>query len=183
MTDFSRIVTVLSMVLGLGVTRLLLGLVTVFRIRRESPLDWVSLAWAAILFTIQLQYWWAITLLPSVKPTFSFPDFTFLVLLTLMLFLSAALMLPSRSEDEKNGLRAYFEHDGRYALLSLTGFLLLAFLVNIFFFKSSPLSAWALTDVPMIVLPVATFFARSRKVYAALTIAYLPLVAWDVYIS
>ena len=100
-----------------------------------------------------------------------------------MLFLSAALMLPSRSEDEKHGLRDYFEHDGRYALLSLTGFLLLAFLVNIFFFKSSPLSAWALTDVPMIVLPVATFFARSRKVYAALTIAYLPLVAWDVYIS
>lgn len=112
MTDFGRIVTVLSMVLGLGVTRLLLGLVTVFRIRRESPLDWVPLAWAAILFAIQLQYWWAITLLPSVKPTFSFPDFIFLVLLTLMLFLSAALMLPSRSEDEKTGCASILNMTG-----------------------------------------------------------------------
>jgi hypothetical protein len=171
------------MVLGLGVTRILLGFITVFRIRRESPVDWVPLTWASILFVLQLQYWWAITQLPSVKPTFSFLDFVFLVVLTLMLYLSAALMLPNRNDDEKEELRVYFEKDGRYALLALTGYLLLGFFANIFFFNLSPNSNWGLSDIPMIILPVAAFIAKSRRVYAALTIVYVPLAAWDIWIS
>ncbi|PZM14850.1 hypothetical protein CPY51_09110 [Rhizobium tubonense] len=37
--------------------------------------------------------WWVINQLPSLEPAFTFPEFIFLVLLTLMLFLSAALLL------------------------------------------------------------------------------------------
>jgi hypothetical protein len=182
MDDFGRIVTVLSMILGLGVTRLLLGVVTVFRIRRDSSADWVPLAWAAVLFATQLQFWWAITQLPRIMHTFSFPSFLLLVLLTLMLFLSAALLLPSRTEDELGGLRAYFERDGRYALLALSGFLLLAFLVNVSFFEASPLSTWGLLDVPIILMPVIAFLAR-RHVYATVTLLYVPLYALDTWIS
>lgn len=110
------VVTVISMVLGLGIARLLLGLVTVFRIRHYCVMDWLPLAWAGILFASQLQFWWAINHLPSVSRAFSFADFIFLVMLTMMLFLAAALILPNRPEDEKDGLRAHFERDGRYAL-------------------------------------------------------------------
>ena len=39
MDEFQLMATVLSMVLGLRVARLLLALVTVFRIRRKSPID------------------------------------------------------------------------------------------------------------------------------------------------
>lgn len=171
------------MVLGLSVTRLLLGLVTVFRIRRTAPVDWVALVWALILFETQLEYWWSINQLPSVKSSFTFQEFIFLVLLTLMLFLSAALLLPSRSEDEQGGLRLYFERDGRYALLSYSAFLSLGFLVNVFFLKSSIESGWAYTDIVMIILPIAAFFARSRKVYAVITLAYLPLSIFDTVLS
>ena len=121
------------MILGLSVTRLLLGLVTVFRIRRTSPIDWVPLVWAVVLFETQLEYWWAINQLPSLRTTYTFEEFIFLVLLTLTLFLSAALLLPSRNEDELNGLRVYFEQDGRYSLLSYSAFLTLGFVANIFF--------------------------------------------------
>ena len=100
MDEFRLMATVLSMVLGLGVTRLLLALVTVFRIRRQAPIDWLPLAWAAIIFITQLQFWWAITRLPSMGRAFTFADFIFLVSLTLMLFLAAVLLLPTRAEDE-----------------------------------------------------------------------------------
>ena len=38
-----------------------------------------------------------------------FLEFVFLVILAMMLFLSAALLLPSRGEDEQFGLRRYFK--------------------------------------------------------------------------
>lgn len=88
-----------------GVTRLLTGLVTIFRIRRTSPVDWVPLAWSGILFSMQLEYWWAINQLPTLRETFQFSEFIFLVLMTLTLFLTAALLLPSRSEDEAQDYR------------------------------------------------------------------------------
>ena len=183
MDEFRMIATVLSMVLGLGVTRLLLGLVTIFRIRRDSAVDWIPLTWAAILFVDQLQFWWAINQLPSVRQSFAFGDFIFLVVMTLMLFLAAAVLLPSRSEDEKEGLRRYFERDGRYGLLALGAFLVFAFIANIVFLKAAPLAAWSLLDIPMIVLPVAVFFVRSRRWQAWITAAYVPLVAVDIWIS
>ncbi|MGE8144038.1 hypothetical protein ACQKP7_02380 [Pseudomonas frederiksbergensis] len=183
MSNFPIVATVLSMLLGLSVTRLLLGALTVFRIRRAAAPDWVALVWAAMLFTTQLDFWWAVNALPEVKESYSFPEFLLLVLLALSLFVSAALLLPSRSEDEQNGLRIYFEQDGRYALLSLSTYLFLGFAVNILLFKASPISLWATLDVIMIVLPICTFFAKSRKLYSFITLIYVPLNAIDLAIS
>jgi len=81
MSNFPIVATILSMILGLSVTRLLLGVLTVFRIRRVAKPDWVPLAWAGILFTTQLDFWWAVNGLPAIKVTFTFLEFLLLVLL------------------------------------------------------------------------------------------------------
>jgi len=183
LTNFPIVATVLSIILGLSVTRLLLGALTVFRIRRSVAPDWVALVWAVTLFTTQLQFWWAVNSLPAVKVVYSFPEFLLLVLLALSLFVSAALLLPSRSEDEQNGLRLYFEQDGRYALLFLSTYLVLGLIVNVFFFQASPLALWGVLDVIMILLPLCTFVAKSRKAYSILTLMYVPVNVIDTVIS
>jgi hypothetical protein len=183
MSNFPIVATVLSMILGLSVTRLLLGALTVFRIRRAAAPDWVSLVWAVMLFTTQLDFWWAINSLPAVKTTFTFLEFLLLVLLAVSLFVSSALLLPSRSEDEQNGLRIYFEQDGRYALLSLSIYLLLAFVVNIVFFQATPVAVWGALDIVMIILPVCAFLAKSRKAYSIITLIYIPINAIDIAVS
>ncbi len=142
MSNFPIVATVLAMILGLSVTRLLMGALTVFRIRRVAAPDWVALVWAVMLFTSQLDFWWAVNALPTIKATFSFAEFLLLVLLALSLFVSAALLLPSRSEDEQSGLRVYFEQDGRYALLSFSTYLVLGLIVNVLFFQVSPMALW-----------------------------------------
>lgn len=183
MSNFPIVATVLSMILGLSVTRLLLGALTVFRIRRAAAPDWVSLVWAVMLFTTQLDFWWAINSLPAVKTTFTFLEFLLLVLLAVSLFVSSALLLPSRSEDEQNGLRIYFEQDGRYALLSLSIYLLLASVVNIVFFQATPVAVWGALDIVMIILPVCAFLAKSRKAYSIITLIYIPINAIDIAVS
>jgi hypothetical protein len=183
MSNFSTVATVLSMILGLSVTRLLLGMLTVFRIRRAASPDWVPLVWAVIVFSTQLEFWWAVNALPAIEETFSFLEFLLLVLLTLMLFVTAALLLPSRSEDERDGLRIYFEQDGRYALLSFSLFLIIGIVVNIFLFKASLLTPWGALDIVMIILAMGAFYAKSRKVYAAITLIYLPVDIIDTIMS
>ncbi|WP_205908944.1 hypothetical protein [Metarhizobium album] len=135
------------------------------------------------MFSMQLEYWWAINQLPTLRETFQFSEFIFLVLMTLTLFLTAALLLPSRSEDEAQGLRVYFERDGRFALLCITVFLLCGFVLNVVGFNSPVSSTWAITDIPMIVLPALAFLLRERKFYAAITAIYVPLAALDIWIS
>jgi hypothetical protein len=183
MSNFPIIATVLSMILGLSVTRLLLGMLTVFRIRRTAAPDWVALVWAAMLFATQLEFWWAVNSLPTIKASFTFLEFLLLVLLALSLFVSAALLLPSRSEDEREGLRVYFEQDGRYALLSLSTYFVLGFIVNITFFQASAMALWSVLDILMIVLPVCAFYAKSRRSYSIITLAFIPINAIDTVIS
>jgi hypothetical protein len=183
MSNFPIVATVLSMILGLSVTRLLLGILTVFRIRRVAAPDWVAMVWAAVLFITQMDFWWAVNALPTIKVTFSFPEFLLLVLLALSLFVSAALLLPSRSEDEQNGLRIYFEQDGRYALLSFSAFLVLGLIVNVLFFRASPVALWGALDIIMIILPVCAFIARSRKTYSTIALVYLPMTVIDMAIT
>jgi hypothetical protein len=132
---------------------------------------------------MQMQFWWAINQLPSLKPSFSFLQFVFLVMLTMMLFVSAALLLPSRGEDEQPGLRGYFELDGRYALVALSAFLALGFVANIVFFGEPLTSVGSILDIPMIILPLVTFFAKTRSAYARITFLYVPLSVVDTIIA
>lgn len=75
MSNFPIVATVLAMILGLSVTRLLMGALTVFRIRRVAAPDWVALVWAVMLFTSQLDFWWAVNALPTIKQPFRLPSF------------------------------------------------------------------------------------------------------------
>lgn len=183
MGNFPILITVLAMILGLSITRILLGVMTVFRIRRTAQPDWVALIWAFTLFLFQLQFWWALNDLPKLKDVFSFVEFLLLVCLALALFSAAALILPSRSEDEVSGLQVYFEQDGRFALLAICTYLALGSATNILFFKASPFQLWAALDFIMFTVPLAAFFARSRRFYAPLTLIYLPLSVIDIAVS
>lgn len=106
-----------------------------------------------------------------------------LVLLALSLFVASALLLPSRSEDEQSGLQVYFEQDGRYALLFLSAYLFLGLVVNVSFFKSSPIALWGVLDVIMIALPLCAFAAKSRRHYASIALIYIPITAFDLVVS
>lgn len=65
MESFRWIAVVLSMILGLGVARLLSSGVEVFRSRSNGKFDWVPLLWAGCIFLWQLQFWWGIIELPG----------------------------------------------------------------------------------------------------------------------
>ncbi|MBN0063554.1 hypothetical protein JTL66_35665, partial [Pseudomonas aeruginosa] len=79
--------------------------------------------------------------------------------------------------------QVYFEQDGRFALLAICIYLGLGSTTNILFFNASPLQLWGALDLVMFTVSLAAFFSRSRRFYAPLTLAYLPLAMIDIAVS
>jgi hypothetical protein len=113
---FHWISTILSMVLGLSATRLLGGFAA-FRARKWAPLDWIPISWLAVVFLAMVQFWWAVRHIPTVH-ALGFWTYLLLVSLILLLFSSAGLLLPFGEGGEDGSLRAFFEENGRYALMA-----------------------------------------------------------------
>lgn len=179
---FHWISTILSLVMGLGATRLLSGLIIAFRMRRAAPLDWLPVAWAGIIFLAMVQFWWAIHDLPGSAHTLGFATYTLLVGLILLLFASAGLLLPAAENKSHTSLRGFFQDEGRYGLLALAGYYVLALFANVALFHADPASREMLVLVPMLALPIMAFFA-GRKLQVAITLIYVLLAVYDAVVA
>ncbi|MBN8728582.1 MAG: hypothetical protein J0H15_12895 [Xanthomonadales bacterium] len=115
---FPHLRIVLGMVLGLGISRLLLGFAGLVQHPGRYRLSAVHLLWAAsILVELVLFWWWEFAL--SEIPAWTFGTFSFLILYTITLFLLAALLFPERI-DEYGGYEAYLMRR-RYWFFGLLG--------------------------------------------------------------
>ncbi len=164
MDSFRWLAVALSILLGLGVTRLLSALIDVFRSRSQAGPDWVPLTWAGCIFLWQIQYWWAIEELPSLVKVWTMGSFLILVGLALLLFAAASLILPAARLGAGEGYRAEFERDGRWALVALSAYFVLALVTDWLFWGVSPLSRWGAYLAGLIVLPLVAAWSPSRRV-------------------
>ena len=171
---FRWISTVFSMILGLGVARLLASAVAVFRARRRAILDWVPMAWALFIFLQQLAFWWSMEELATAMRTWTFPNFLLIVALVLALFLAAALVLPPAEIEEGTNLRRHFEADGRWALIPIAAFNALAILANALFWNMDVLTLAEALNFALCLLPLIAF-ASPRPIQIAATLLYIPL--------
>jgi hypothetical protein len=174
MDTFRWISVVFSMIIGLGVARLLASAAAVFRARRHARLDWLPLLWAALIFFQLLSFWWSLEELSSIIPEWTFVAFLLVVSLTITLFLAATLVLPPSELEEGLSLRRFFEQDGRFGLLALAAFNGLAVLVNHIFWRDTIFAAGEVANLLLCLLPVIAF-AAPRPVQAGATLAYLPI--------
>ncbi len=176
--SFRYISSILAMVLGLGLTRMLVGLVSMFRSRDRARLDWVPAAWAFCIFVTNLQYWWAVNNLPPGVITWTFELFVALVIFTMLLFVSAALLLPPAEMEQGADLRVFFDREGRWSLLFLSAYFLLTIAVNAVYFGVSILRPWTVLEVAMFVLTLSSFLARSRAALVLLTVVAVPMFSF-----
>jgi len=179
MDTFRWIAVVVSMILGLGVARLLTGAVAVFRARDRAALDWPPLFWAAAIFIQQIAFWWSLEDAAGRVTTWTLPTFLMLVALVLFLFLAAALVLPAGDMAEGESLRASFEKDGRWALVALAAFNAVVILANWVIWRADPLSESVRLNVALTIVPLAGFLG-SRRVQAIAAVAYVAVAIWGV---
>ena len=112
MDEFGYLSVIISVILGLSVTQLLQGISQVINARDRVRIYWPSIAWALLLLLVDVQAWWAMFGYRN-RHTWTFVQFTVVLLEAIMLYLLAALALPSVANEGEIDLRTnYFRHAG-----------------------------------------------------------------------
>jgi hypothetical protein len=97
LTLFEYLAVIVSVVIGLGLTRILEGVGRVLEARARVQLYWVHLVFTGIVFLGHLLLWWLFWSSREVQ-AWSFFPFLFLLLQPIILYLLAGLCFPDFSE-------------------------------------------------------------------------------------
>jgi hypothetical protein len=95
-----------SIILGLGVSRLLTGVARIVQHPKKYKVYWVHLLWALFLFLYLIHFWWWEYRLQTVQQ-WTFPLYLFISLYAVLLFLLCVLFFPEEMEDY-DSFKAYF---------------------------------------------------------------------------
>lgn len=181
MAEFEIIALTLSLILGLSMAQMLSAVALSFRSRRESPLHWLPFAWGAAIFLFHIQYWFTIHDLDSIAPAWTWEWYGPVLLLAVLLFLSGAVILPTRDRELQSGLLGDFDDHGRYALIPVSLYLLLWIPVNRRF--GVPwISEENFFDVLLSALAAVAFFSKATRIRATASLAYLLVAIWAVFV-
>jgi hypothetical protein len=163
LSTFEYMSVALSFVIGLGVTYLLTSLLSLFRERRTCRPDWLALLWAAYVFTYQVQFWWAAFELAALE-TWTLPQFLVLLSFSLLLFGAGGLVIPHDAARHPEGLRAYFEADGRWGVALLGSYFVLAAPMNLWFFGTPLFHTLNISIFAMGLFGVGFLRLRDRRI-------------------
>jgi len=111
-----------SIIIGLGISRVLTGVAGVVVHWRRVRLYWVWVIAALLVFLAHVQLWWGTFSVGETVAKGSFLDFTLFLLSPIALYLSASVIIPDfERDDERVDLRDYFfeNHRGYYVFLAL----------------------------------------------------------------
>lgn len=105
MTTFEYLSVFISIVIGLGVIRLLGGIATLLDGQTSKPY-WVHSAWVG-LHVVFLPWFWWFQFDWRQETAWTFPVFFFVIVFAMLYYLAVAVLIPTREEDFKD-LDAYF---------------------------------------------------------------------------
>lgn len=104
---FEYLSVLISIVLGLGITQLLLGFSRWLEHRRTFKPYGPAIAWAGFLLLVHVQTWWAMYGL-RLYADWNFLQFSVVLLQPILLFLLAVLVFPGPSAAEHDLRRNFF---------------------------------------------------------------------------
>jgi hypothetical protein len=107
-----------SMILGLGVSRLLAGVAKIVQHPKEYKVYWVHLLWALFLFLYLIHFWWWEYRLQGIQQ-WTFPLYFFIAIYAVLLFLMCVLFFPEEMADYE-GFKDYFYSRRRWIFSIMT---------------------------------------------------------------
>lgn len=108
----THLVTLISIIIGIGLTEMLGNLHRLVRNRGRVQWDWLPVAWSAALLLLVINYWWSIYLgVSGLDQTSNAAEFGLILVPPILLFLTTASVLPNfDGSSEWDMRRSYDEH-------------------------------------------------------------------------
>jgi hypothetical protein len=176
MESFRWIAVAISMILGIGVTRLLSSAVMILRNRDEFEFDLLPTVWASFIFIAQIQFWWSIIELSRLMSVWTLGNFLLLLSMPLLLFVAAALILPTELRERDLSLRRAFERDGRLALIALALYNAVACVADALWWSADLPSLQGMMLIGLAILPIGLILVSRRSIQLFMTGLYALLL-------
>lgn len=177
---FGHVRTIIGMVLGLSLARLINGLTRFVQHPGSIKVYPVHLGWVIFLFITIVHFWWFEFHLARVA-VWTFPVYAFLILYTTVFAALAALLFPDHMADYK-GFEDYFEQRKRwfFALLVAANLLDLGdTLIKGADYFNALGSEYLLRQSGLVVLFIAAMFTRARRLQLGLVaVAIVYQISW-----
>ncbi len=146
MEAFGYVSVIFSVVIGLGLSHLLTGVVELFKARGRVRFYWLHLLWVALTFVGHIFLWWTMWNLRLLRD-WNFFSFLLLLLAPVLLYVAASFLTPKLEPGASVDLREYF-YENRPAFFG----------VNAAFTALMSAENWLLTGRPS-PQPVTVVFA------------------------
>jgi hypothetical protein len=159
MSGFEIITITFSFILGLGMTQILRSVAYVVRERGQYRLHWNPFSVAALILTFQIQFWFAFVIVDSFLDQWSWPVYSVLLFLAIVIFLSGATVLPPSGSSKTSNLMEDFETRGKISLLFFASYFI-GWIVIAIMFWSSDFEQLVVVNLVMAITAVVAFFAQ-----------------------
>jgi hypothetical protein len=177
MSQFEVVTLTLSFVLGLSMSHLLWAAAAAVRARRDLRLHWLPFLWAACIFFVHVQYWFAVFAIDTIIDQWTWSWYLHMLALGVLLFASGALVLPSESQQRSGDLLDDFEEHGRLGLIPLAGYHFL-WLPTAYRIDQATFEAGNYANLALTVLAVIGFTTKRVSIQWTSGVAFGLVVVW-----
>ncbi|HEX2188856.1 MAG TPA: hypothetical protein VHG51_08165 [Longimicrobiaceae bacterium] len=174
MSPFEFVSVIISVVIGLGLTHLLTGLVGLVQRGRQVRFYWLHLLWLALLFVSQVFLWWSLWTLQEVR-SWTFFSFLLFLLLPVTLYVAAALLIPDAHGEPSPDLRAHYYQVHRAVFGTLAAFTVLLVLYNALLEGRFRVDVTMLLLGGLLALELGAAASKSPRFHALVGIAFTAL--------
>ena len=106
-SPFEYVTILVSIILGLGITKILSSLAELLYDFKKVRFFWVHTIWVILILYIHVQEWFILYEL-KVYPAWKLPIFLFILLYPITLFLAASMLFPVIGRNENVDLKTFF---------------------------------------------------------------------------
>ena len=155
--------TLISIVVGLGLTELLLSFHRLVRARRRITWDALPLAWAALILIAAVNFWWGIRALMAQASGWLTGTFMLAMISPVFLFLACAAALPKVEAGERLDMKAAYAGERAAFLLFLFGYQCGNWILDFAVRGGATSAIVAVTRTAAGLALIAALVARSRR--------------------
>jgi hypothetical protein len=175
MSDTDILLTLYSIVAGLGISKLVQGLATMIEARERIRFYWVHSAWLAITLAAHVVTIFALIRF-SKSPHWTVFNSMLTLSMPLLLYLVSDLLVPAVGEDESADLRAYFYRNRRWFYSLMIATILIGVAVQIALEHAPDLSAGGPLRLVAVLALAAGLVSERPAVQSAVVLTLLAVL-------
>ncbi len=178
MSEFEVLTIPLSLILGLGVTRVLGGLIQAIRHREEASLHWIPILWGFSILVFAVGYFNVLYEIDQRDPIWTWYYYGPNLIYSVLIFLGAGLIFPDEIVGRPRDMLDDFYRHGRLALVPIGALLATAPLFN----KVVVGLPWTyfgnLLDAVLVLVIIMALVTTQKKFQAASALGFAAISIW-----